>query len=355
MVICWKRVLSTPPWVLDSSLLLQSQMVTKSRSSMQKLNSWIIRSIQSRIAGFNPHVIGFQTFCANLIRCRKVAETAKAWNPAVKIVFGGVQSTLFPDDQLVDSLVDFVVLGEGEIAFSHLLRFLDQGGNPNEVPGIAFKDSEGRVVYTPRPPLIEKLDELPFPALHLFPMDRYHSSAQLRGSKTLHLFTSRGCPFNCSYCSGDLIFGKTFRFRSPESVINDIRTMISAFGIDSLQFYDETFTVNRERVLLLCDAMIKNNLSIPWACFTRVDLVDEELLSKMREAGCYQIFFGVETGVERLLKLIRKGTTLRQARKTFKLCRKLGNRNRRIIHAFSTDRIDRRYRTINSFRTGTGS
>lgn len=100
--------------------------------------------------------------------------------------------------------------------------------------------------------------------------------------------------------------------------------MISAFGIDSIQFYDETFTVNRERVFALCDALIENNIRLPWACFTRVDLVDEDILGKMRDAGCYQIFFGVETGVERLLKLIRKGTTLDQARKAFKLCRKVG-------------------------------
>ncbi|MBN1880118.1 cobalamin-dependent protein [bacterium] len=281
-------------------------------------------AIKSRVVAFQPQVVGFQTFCANLARCRKVASIVKSLNPDIQIVFGGVQATLFPEEQLRDSPVDIVVIGEGEIAFSELLSCIESGGKLADVEGIAIINESGEFVVTQRPPLISSLDDLPFPALHLFPMDKYHSSAQLKGSNTQLLFTSRGCPFNCSYCSGDLIFGKTFRYRSPAKVIADIRYMMESFGVDSIQFYDETFTVNRDRVLALCDALINADLSIPWACFTRVDLVDEDLLSQMRQAGCYQIFFGVETGVDRLLKLIRKGTTLDQARKTFKVCRKLG-------------------------------
>ncbi|MCD4654010.1 B12-binding domain-containing radical SAM protein, partial [bacterium] len=280
--------------------------------------------IREVVERFNPEVIGFQTFCANLPHCRKVALQARDFNPDIKIVFGGVQATLFPEEQLNDRLIDVVVIGEGEIPFKNLLNTLQSGGNLYDVPGIVFRTEKGEIVFTPRPSLIQNLDEIPFPALHLFPMDAYHSSAQLRGNRTLHLFTSRGCPYNCSYCSGDLVFGKSFRFRSPKMVISDIQQMINTYNIDGLQFYDETFTVNRQRVIELCDTMKAQGLNIPWACFTRVDLVDEELLIRMRDTGCYQIFFGVETGVERLLKMIRKGTTFAQARTAFGLCRKLG-------------------------------
>lgn len=280
--------------------------------------------IQGIIGEFKPQVIGFQTFCANLPRCRKVARQAKETLPDIVVVFGGVQATLFPEDQFIDDTVDVVVIGEGERPFTQLLNALEHSEDLSTVEGIAFKNDRGDVTFTPRPPLIQNLDLLPFPALHLFPMEAYHSSAQLRGSNTLHLFTSRGCPYNCSYCSGDLIFGKSFRYRSAGKVIEDIRCMVDNYKIDGLQFYDETFTVNRKRVFELCDEMKRNGLDIPWACFTRVDLVDEEILTVMRDAGCYQIFFGVETGVDRLLKLIRKGTTLDQARNAFALCRKLG-------------------------------
>jgi len=280
--------------------------------------------IKKRLEEYQPEVIGFQTYCANLRRCRKVAEQIKKLNPQSVVVFGGVQATLFPEEQLTDNLVDIVVTGEGEVPFKALLKVIESNGDLKNVPGIVYRDESGDFIHTKRAPLIKNLDEIPFPALHLFPMDAYHSSAQLRGNRTLHLFTSRGCPFNCSYCSGDLVFGKSFRFRSPEKVIEDIRHMINHYGIDSIQFYDETFTVNRQRVFDLCDAMDENGLNISWACFTRVDLVDEELLTRMSKSGCYQIFFGVETGVERLLKIIRKGTTFDQARNAFKLCRKLG-------------------------------
>ncbi|MBN2054042.1 radical SAM protein, partial [bacterium] len=161
-------------------------------------------------------------------------------------------------------------------------------------------------------------------ALHLFPIDRYHSSAQLRGDRTLHLFTSRGCPYHCAYCSGDLIFGRSFRYSSAGRVITEIKRLRDEFGVDSVQFYDETFTVNRRRVMELCRRMIDERLGMEWACFTRVDAVDEELLRTMHRAGCYQIFFGVETGVPRLLAMIQKETTLAQARVAFRLCRRIG-------------------------------
>ncbi len=280
--------------------------------------------IETEIREFDPQVIGFQTFCANLPRCNRVAQIARSVNPEIKIVYGGVQATLFPEEQLAHPFVDVVVLGEGELPFQQLLDAWSRGISIHEVGSIAFKDESDKIVTNSRLQLIQSLDDLPFPALHLFPMKHYHSSAQLRGRRTLHLMTSRGCPYNCSYCSGDLIFGRTFRFRSPEKVIDDIHRLVNAFGMDSIQFYDETFTVNRDRVYALCDALDASGLSLPWACFTRVDLVDRELLTRMRDSGCYQIFFGVETGVPRLLKIIRKGTTLDQARKAFKLTRELG-------------------------------
>ncbi len=280
--------------------------------------------IEKAIREYQPDVIGFQTFCANLPRCRKVAGIAKSVNPDITVVFGGVQATLFPEEQLQDKNVDVVVRGEGELSFAALLNAIETHRDLADVRGIMFRNTSGECVATPPMDLIPSLDDLPRPALHLFPMESYHSSAQLRGSRTLHLLTSRGCPFQCSYCSGDLIFGRTFRFRSPEKVIEDIQWLISEYHIDGLQFYDETFTVNRDRVFALCDAMDRAGIRLPWAIFTRVDLVDEELLRRMHASGCYQIFFGVETGVPRLLKLIRKGTTLDQARNAFKLTRKIG-------------------------------
>ena len=280
--------------------------------------------IRAEVKIFQPDVIGMQTFCANLPRCYEIAEIAKSVSREIKIVLGGVQSTLFPEDQLQNNNIDFVVLGEGEVTFRNLVSTLQRKDSVEKVAGIMYRNSSGSVFRTQPRRLIGNIDEIPFPALHLFPMDKYHSSSQVRGNRTLHLITSRGCPFRCSYCSGDLIFGRTFRFRSPQKVVEDLLRMISEFKIDGIQFYDETFTVNRKRVFELCDAMDAAGIKLPWACFTRVDCIDEALLVRMKQSGCYQIFFGVETGVPRLLEMINKGTTLDQARSAFKLTRKIG-------------------------------
>jgi len=281
-------------------------------------------TIAEKIKTFSPELIGMQTFCANLPRCYRVAEIAKEISSEIRVVLGGVQATLFPEDQFENPYIDIVVRGEGEITFTELLETLSDHGDLGLVKGITFRDTEGEIISNPRQDRISNMDDLPFPSLHLFPMEKYHSSAQLRGNRTLHLFTSRGCPYDCTYCSGDLIFGRSFRFRSPDAVVKDIKRLIDDYNVDSLQFYDETFTVNKKRVFELCDAFDSAGINLPWACFTRVDCIDEELLIRMRKSGCYQIFFGVETGVPRLLDMIRKRTTLEQARKAFELTRKLG-------------------------------
>lgn len=256
--------------------------------------------IESKIREFNPHVLGMQTFYADLVHCYKVAEIAKTINPNIKVALGGFQASRFPEEQFSNPYIDIVVRGEGEITFKDLLQTLEKGNELKMVDGITYRNSSGEIISNPARTLMVDLDELPFPALHLFPIEKYHSGANLRGNRTFQLFTSRGCIYNCSYCSVNFIFGRTVRFRSPEKIVQDIRKLIFEFGADSIQFYDDLFTINRERVFRLCEAFDRAGLNFPWSCLTRVDHVDEELLIRMRDSGCYQIFFGVETGMPRL-------------------------------------------------------
>jgi len=279
--------------------------------------------LRSRTLDYQPDVVGFQTFCANLRRCQQTATMIKDDLPECRIVFGGVQATLFPDESLSAPSVDYVIRGEADRSFVKLLEVFQGQRLLSEVGGLVYREG-GLTKAAEREPLIRDLDSLPEPALDLFSMPLYHSSAQLRGQRTMLMFTSRGCPFDCAYCSGDLIFGSSFRFHSAGRVIQQMRRLRDECDADSIQFYDETFTVSRKRVVELCREINSAGVTMPWACFTRVDLVDEQLLRIMKAAGCYQIFFGVETGVPRLLQLIRKGTTLDQAREAFHLTRKVG-------------------------------
>lgn len=280
--------------------------------------------IKKGIKEFQPNIIGMQTYCTNIQQCNKVAKIAKKINKNIKVLLGGAHSTIFPEETAGDADIDFVIKGEGEAVFENLIKELSKI-NPNyhSVDGLIWKKNGAVIINKPQA-LIHDMDSIPMPALHIFPMEKYHSSAQLRGKKVINIMTSRGCPYRCAYCSGHINFGKSFRYFSARRVVDEIRGVVEKYNIDSIQFYDETFTVNRERVFELCDALIINKITLPWTCFTRVNLVDEELLTKMKQAGCYQIFFGTESGNQRLLDLIKKDITLDQSRKAIKLCKKIG-------------------------------
>lgn len=273
------------------------------------------------VSKFKPDLIGIQTYLTTLNKAYKVAENIKKILD-VKILLGGPQATLEPEKAASNENIDFVIYGEGEKTLVDLMNSLKKN-NFSKVLGLVYKD-KGKIKKNPPQPLIKDLDEIPLPARHLFPMRKYHSSANLRGKRTLNIMTSRGCPYRCAYCAGSLIFGKNHRFHSAERVIEEMKILKEKYGADSIQFFDETFTVNRERVMKLCDKMIEEKLDLEWSCFTRVNLVDKELLRKMKQAGCYLIFYGLESGVQRLLDLIQKDITLEQAEKAMKMTHEAG-------------------------------
>ena len=274
--------------------------------------------IIDEISKLNLDVIGFQTFYNTIDSCLRLAQKIKIYNKDIIIVFGGIQATLFPEEALSNHNVDYVVMGEGEIVFKNLLKHLYSRDEMSKINGLAYKDNN-KVVKNPREENIMDLDSLPFPARHLFPMGLYKSSGNLRGRRNLHVMSSRGCPFSCAFCESNITFGKTNRFHSTNSVIHELIILRDVYGADAIQFYDESFTLNKERIFNLCDEMRKQKINLPWSCFTRVNLIDIDLLKAMKAAGCYQIFFGVESGVPRLLKLINKMHTLEQVKKALEL------------------------------------
>lgn len=279
--------------------------------------------IKKFVKEFKPDVVGMQAYCTNVNRCYKIAEILKKINKDLKIVLGGAQVTLEPKNTIINKNVDFGVYGEGEIVILNLLRTLKNNKSFKRIKGLIWKDN-GKIMINKPQELIKNLDDLPLPARHLFPMNKYHSSANLRGKRTLNIMTSRGCPYRCAYCAGSLIFGKTHRYHGAERVIEEIKELKGKYHVDSFQFFDETFTANRKRVMELCEKMIKNKLNLEWSCFTRVNLVDKELLKKMKMAGCYLIFYGTESGSQRLLNLIRKGITLEQSRRAITITHEAG-------------------------------
>jgi len=286
---------------------------------------YTIDDIKREVTEFQPDFVGMPTFATNIDICHTLAQMIKEINPEAKIMLGGAHTSLFVKHALEPNYVDFGIQSEAEIVFDDFLNAIDENTELSQVKGLAYKDKNGQVQINPKQSLFPDLNQFPLPARHLFPMKKYHSAANLRGKRTLNIMTSRGCPYRCTYCSSPQIFGQSFRYLSTENVIKEMKELVDVYGSDSIQFYDETFTVNRKRVIELCDAIITEGLNkIKWSCFTRVNIVDEELLKKMKEAGCYLILFGVETAVPKLVDVVKKDITLEQSRKAFKMCRELG-------------------------------
>ena len=265
---------------------------------------------------------------------KNFVETVKAIRPLIgktAVIAGGPHPSILPAETLKENPgLDYAVFGEGEITFPRLVKAIGEKKDVSEVNGVAYRENS-RIRLTRPPVLIEDLDSLPSPALDLIPIEKYTPApSQYKKLPMLHMVTSRGCPFRCTYCSSQSIFGRKYRMHSPERVINDIKDMIKKYNAKEIFFLDDLFTINKKWINEFCDKLIGEGIhkKICWSCNSRVDLVDLDLLKKMKKAGCWQIHFGIESGSQRLLDLIKKGITLEQSRNAVKLCKKTGIKTR---------------------------
>ncbi|MBU2472863.1 MAG: radical SAM protein [Patescibacteria group bacterium] len=276
--------------------------------------------LTQRIEESSPDVVGITAMTFTLIDVIKVIELVKKIDSRIKIILGGPHAHIYPKETLDIPGVDFVVLGEGE---KPLLELLENIENPEELKNmknIAFKDGD-QIIVSECQDYNQNLDELPFPAMHLTPYKKYWSI--LSGDKVITtMFTSRGCPYRCTFCDRPNM-GKLFRARSSKNVVDEIEERLK-MGIEEIFIYDDTFTVNKQRVIDICDEIIKRNLKFSWDIRARVDTVNQEILEKLKQAGCARIHYGVESGTEKILKVLNKGIHLDQVKEVFSLTKKIG-------------------------------
>jgi len=255
------------------------------------------------IREINPDVIGVTAMTLTMLDVLKVVKVAKKNNPKVKIVLGGPHPHIYPEETISFPEIDFVVLGEGEIIFLELLKCLERKNYQGlrQIKGLVFKIN-GEIINTGPGEVIANLDELPFPARHLTPYQKYYSIIAKKNPVTT-MFTSRGCPYRCSFCDRPTM-GKFFRARSAKNVVDEMAEC-KKMGINETLVYDDTFTVNRQRVIDICQEIQKRKLKIFWDIRARVDNVDEEVLRELKKAGCQRIHYGVEAGTEKILKVLK--------------------------------------------------
>ncbi|HOW28070.1 MAG TPA: radical SAM protein [Elusimicrobiota bacterium] len=274
--------------------------------------------IKAEVARRKPDMVGIQALTFTLRDCLNTARLVKEVSKDIPVVLGGRHVDCYPDETLGQPWVDAVLLGEADISFT---KFVNAWGRPDElrkVPGIRFRD-KGEMVSTGQPEIITDINQLPFPARTLTPIDKYRTVVQ-KSERMTTIVTSRGCPFHCGFCDENLV---KFRQASAERVLEEMGECLK-LGIREFFFFDDTFTVNEKRLRAVCDGILERKWDVLWDVRAHINSVNEPLLEKMREAGCDRIQFGVESGDARIIKIIGKDILLDRTKNVFSMARKLG-------------------------------
>ncbi len=261
-------------------------------------------------------IYGFSTVCSSYPLTLRIAKTVKTIRPESMILLGGPQASVVDIQTLASfPFVDLVLRGEAEHTLPLLLDQLEGNRRLDQVPGLSYRLGAQPRRNAPAP-VIENLDALPSPA--------YHLTSELEGVDGAALELGRGCPFACTFCSTNDFFRRNFRLRSPERVLRDMRMIAATYSIRDFELVHDMFTVDRRRVAAFCEAMIASGDEFTWSCSARTDCVDEELLDLMARGGCRGIFFGVESGSERMQKIIDKHLDPRRAEEIIDATERLG-------------------------------
>lgn len=276
------------------------------------------KEIEQYIRDYSPDIVGITAHTHNLIDVILVADIVKKIDKRIYVCLGGPHVRVFPIESISMDSMDFAIPGEGEKTFFELVKIIEDKRDFNEASGILFK-KDGKIISTAEREDIKDLNVLPFPARIKLDYKKYYSILGTGGSMTT-IATSRGCPYECVFCSTPR---GIYRERSPESVVNEMEEC-AKLGIKEIHFIDDTFNVNPVRVIKICKEIKKRKLGIRWSFRGRADKITKPLLVASREAGCYRIHLGVETSSNEGLIGLKKGFTIEQVRQAFKLARDAG-------------------------------
>lgn len=280
------------------------------------------KDVEKELLKRKPDLVALTALTPTIGRALETAQVVKETLPDSIVVMGGYHPTFNFIETLEDENVDIVIRGEGEYIMLNLVQALENQSSLHDVKGIVFEDKNSKeIVVNPEAPLIQNLDELPFPALNLLPMKKYRLLDMDTHMTTM--ITTRGCPMQCSFCSSAAMHGKKIRERSVENIVDEIEYLKTNYDIDTIAFMDDTFTLKKRKVMAICDEILKRNIEIMWGCTSRVDTLDEKLLKKMKEAGCITIFIGVESADQQQLDNMCKNTTVAKIENAFKIAHKL--------------------------------
>lgn len=258
-----------------------------------------------KIRKINPDVVGITATTPSFARAVEIAKRIKE-TVKTRVMMGGTHVTFAPEEALKAG-VDVVIRGEGEATLAELL----ESSNLEKIKGISYVE-DGEIIHNPDRELIKNLDEIPFPAREYFPLKNY---------RIMSLITSRGCPYNCSYCASTRFWRHRVRFRSPENVIEELK-QISELGFKLVRFMDSTFTLDQRRAVKICKLIKESNIDIKWSCETRADFISDALLEALSSSGCNLICLGIDSGSQEVLDKCKRSIDVATMKKAFEKIRK---------------------------------
>jgi anaerobic magnesium-protoporphyrin IX monomethyl ester cyclase len=288
-------------------------------------NDPIWKEMSDVIRRYKPDFVGIAGKTVTYKIALEIARLVKEIDKNIPVILGGPHPTICPEDILADANVDFAVRGEGEETISALLEYLrggGRGGDIGRIDGLSHRGANGIINNRMRAPITD-LDALAFPLRECL-INIHNHPPIIFNSMINDLIGSRGCCFNCTFCSVRTMWGRKIRFRSVDNVIAEIVHMKKEFGTTEFHLWDDSFSINKDYMRQFCETMIRRKISVLWSCSTRIDLLDQPLIQLMKKAGCMTMFVGIESGSERILKYIKKDISLGQVRQTAQLLKKAG-------------------------------
>lgn len=328
-------LLINPPWITRDdniwhgikgampplSLLSIGAVLEEEGFEVSVLDAHVDQLTESGIAGeifrLKPSVVGITMMTSTAIASHRIAQIVKSVDPKIKVVVGGVHVDALPDEALCNEAIDYAVRGDGE----YTLLEICQGRDLEEIKGLSYR-KEGRVVHNPSRPTLMDLGQLPRYAYHLVPMHKYYPAVgAYRKLPAINMLMTRGCPGKCIFCNSA---ETTLRTRPAAKVVDEIIHLRDTYGIREIQFYDDTFTVMKKNVLEFCRLMYEKKVNVTFSCFARTDCFNEEMAQALKKAGCHQVMFGVESGSQKILKILRKDIDLEKTKEAVQLAKKAG-------------------------------
>lgn len=276
------------------------------------LNYWLYK--------FQPRFVGISGTSHTRFESFRLAKAVKKFNEEIITIYGGVHATFTAIDTLKNiKEIDFVVRGEAENIVLDLLNNFKYKSNVVLVKGLSYRD-KGELKENRSAQRIKDLDVLPKPAYHLLNMNKYSLDMPFVNKRGISIITTRGCNAKCSFCSASRMFNHQITTHSSKYVLDEIEFLFRIYGFEGIKIFDSTLTMKRDHINDFCDEIIRRGLIFPWECEIRVGTVDQELLEKMKNAGCYYVNFGIESASQRILNCMRKGFTIEEAEELLLLC-----------------------------------